>query len=81
MPHHQSAVLLKVDVLVQLGNQFGPAAQAVLAHAHHAGLGDGRFSQGGQHGRSYAGGCAIGFRAFGLKHFHAVPFTRQLQSQ
>lgn len=66
---------------IELGQQFGPARQAVLAHAHHAGLGDGRFGQGREHGGGHAGRCAIAFEAVGVVHGDAVAATGQCQCQ
>jgi hypothetical protein len=44
----------------------------VLAHAHHAGLGNGRFGQRRQHGGRHARGSAIALRALGVIEVDAV---------
>lgn len=81
MPDNERAVLLKEDVLLELRNQLRPAREAILAHAHHAGFGDGRLRQWRQHGCCHASGGPIGFGSLGFEHVHAMPFTCQLQGQ
>ena len=68
-------------MLLKLGYEFGPALEPMLAHAHHAGLGDGRFGQRRQHGGRHARGCAIALRAMGVIEVDGVTALGQGQSQ
>ena len=81
VPENQRAVLLQKHRLVQLANQLRPAVQRVLAHAHHAGLGNGRLGQRRQHGSGHACGSAIALRAMGVIEINGVTALGQRQGQ
>ena len=53
----------------------------MLAHAHHAGFGHGRFGQRRQHGGRDARGRAFGLRAAGVVQLDRVARARQLHGQ
>jgi hypothetical protein len=55
--------LLQKHMLLELAYQLGPALEPMLAHAHHAGLGNGRLGQRRQHGGRHARRSAIALRA------------------
>ena len=77
VPHDQGAVLLKKHRLFKLSDQLGPTLQAMLAHAHHAQFGDGRFGQRGQHGRRHTGRCTLGIGLLRFKHLDPMAFLGQ----
>ena len=68
-------------MLLELSYQLGPALEPMLAHAHHAGLGNGRFGQGRQHGGCHARCSTIALRAMGVIEVDGVTALGQGQSQ
>ena len=66
---------------VEFGNDLRPAAQRVLAHAHHARLGHCRLGQRRQHGRGHARGRAVGLRAMGVVERNLVALARECAGQ
>ena len=81
VPDDQGAVVLKEGRLRQLRDEFGPALEAVAAHAHHAVFGHRRFGQRCQHGRSSAGGRPSRIRGACLMHYDLVTSLRERHSQ
>ena len=81
VPDHQRAVLLKKHRLRQRGQQLGPAAQAILAHAHHRQLGDYGLGQGRQHGGGHPGGGTCGLWPLRFVNLDPVALLRQPMRQ
>ena len=81
MPDDERAVLLEEHGFLELRNDLLPAAQPVLAHAHHAQLCHCRFGQRRQHGGRHPGGGATAVGSAGFMHLHPVPLMGQGERQ
>ena len=80
VPHHQGAGLLKKHRLIELCQQLGPALETIHTHAHHIHFGDGRLSQGGEHGRGHPSSRALKLLRLCLMQLHMVALQAQAPS-
>ncbi|MNV55876.1 hypothetical protein D3C71_1481270 [compost metagenome] len=81
VPHDQRARLLKKHRLCQRLQKLRPAGERMVAHAHHAGFGDGRFGQRRQHGGGHGRGRMFGGGTASVKNIHPVPLAGQLDRE
>ena len=81
VPDDQGARLLKEHRLGQRRNQLLPARQRVVAHAHHARLGDGGFGQRCQHGGGHRGGRLFCLGAACVVNLNPVALACQLYGE